>query len=67
MSQQKEAEKQLDNVKSKGFRGLILSPSAGSQDRLYRVQVGPYETEQEAAKAKKDLEGKGYKQVFTKK
>ena len=67
VSQQKDAERELENVKSKGFSSaLILSPTAQSTDRLYRIQVGPYDTDEEAAVAKKELEAKGFKQVYLK-
>src|SRR5688572_27331630 len=67
LREQKDAERELANVKSKGFpSALILSPSAQSADRLYRIQVGPYNSEEDVAIARRELESKGFKQVFVK-
>jgi cell division protein FtsN len=52
-----EAEKLLNGVKKKGFRGFILAPSS---DDYYRVQVGPFDNTVEALAAKKKLEDAGY-------
>jgi cell division septation protein DedD len=66
--QLKDAQRELQNVKSKGFpSALILSPSAGDSSPFYRVQVGPYATDAEAAAARRQLESKGFKQVLVKK
>jgi cell division septation protein DedD len=62
----KEAEQALAKVQSKGFRALILAPKPGDRDSLYRVHVGPYDTNPEAAVAKNELLAQGYTGVFQK-
>jgi hypothetical protein len=62
----KEAEKAVDKVRSKGFQARIMAPPPGSTDALFRVLVGPYDSEAEAEMAKKELEELGYKGVFRK-
>jgi len=61
-----EATDVLNKVKSNGYRARILSPGPESKDALYRVLVGPYDTNAEADAAKKDLQALGYKDVFRK-
>jgi cell division protein FtsN len=68
MRQQKDAQRELQNVKGKGFASaLILAPAAGDATPLYRVQVGPYRSDAEALAARKQLEAKGFKQILVKK
>jgi cell division septation protein DedD len=55
------ADKLLDEVKKKGFRAFILTPSEGEPNPVYRVQVGPFTDVVEAEEAKKKLESEGYK------
>jgi hypothetical protein len=62
----KEAEQALAKVQSKGFRAVILVPKPGDRDALYRVHVGPYDSNEEAAVAKKELLSQGYSGVFQK-
>jgi cell division protein FtsN len=60
----KEAEKAVDNVRSKGFQARIMAPTPGSVDAYYRVWVGPYDTAAEADLAKMELQTLGYKDVL---
>lgn len=62
----KEAEREQAKVQLKGFRAIIFPPKPGDKDALYRVQVGPYETNAEATIAIKELQSQGYKDVFRK-
>jgi cell division septation protein DedD len=62
----KEAEKAVDKVRSKGFQARILAPPPGGADAVYRVLVGPYDSEAEAEMAKKELEDLGFKGLFPK-
>jgi cell division septation protein DedD len=55
------ADKLLDEVKKKGFKAFILTPSEGDPSPVYRVQVGPFTDVVEAEEAKKKLENDGYK------
>lgn len=55
------ADKLLDEVKKKGFRAFILTPSEGESNPVYRVQVGPFTDVVEAEEARKKLESDGYK------
>ena len=56
----KEAEKLRNEVKSKGFPAFILMPPPGDKNPYYRVQVGPYSSDEDAALAKRKLESSGY-------
>jgi cell division septation protein DedD len=57
-----DAEKLLEAVKKKGFRGFILAPAPGDSNPFYRVQVGPV-ADSEAQEIKKKLEAAGYKPI----
>lgn len=59
-----EAEKLLNQLKSKGFKAFILAPPAGDPNPLFRVQVGPFEDTLQAEQAKKKLESAGYKSIL---
>jgi cell division septation protein DedD len=61
-----DAEKLLNDVKKKGFRGVILAPSAGEANPFFRVQVGPFADVLEAQDAKKKLESAGYQPILKK-
>ena len=56
------AQQELTRVTSKGFKARILIRSKDNV-KLHRVVVGPYK-ESEINLAKKDLQAKGYKDVF---
>lgn len=59
-----EAEKLLDDVKKKGFRGFILAPPPGDANPFYRVQIGPFDNMIDADDAKKKLESAGYQPIL---
>jgi cell division septation protein DedD len=61
-----DAEKLLDGVKKKGFRGFILAPGANDPNPFFRVQVGPYADPVEAQDVKKKLESAGYQAMLKK-
>jgi cell division septation protein DedD len=61
-----DAERLLSDVKKKGFKAFILSPSADGSNPFYRVQVGPFKDPIEAEKAKKNLEAAGFKPMLKK-
>jgi cell division septation protein DedD len=61
-----DAQKLLDELKKKGFRGFILAPSDGDQNPFFRVQVGPFKDIVEAETAKKKLESEKYQPILKK-
>ena len=61
-----DAEKLLDEVKKKGFRGFILAPVARDPNPYFRVQVGPFADQIEAQDMKKRLESAGYQPILKK-
>ncbi len=61
-----DAEKLLNDLKKKGFRGFILAPAAGDANPFYRIQVGPFADVVEAQEAKKKLESAGYQPILKK-
>ena len=58
-----DAAKQVDELKKKGFRALILAPAPGDNNPLYRVQV-PVPNQLQAELVKKELEAAGYKPIL---
>ena len=58
-----DAEKQVDDLRKKGFKALILAPSPGDPNPLYRVQVGPIGDPTEAESVRRKLESAGYKPI----
>jgi cell division septation protein DedD len=61
-----DADKLLEQLKKKGFRGFILGPAADDGNPFFRVQVGPFADILEADAAKKRLERAGYKPILKK-
>ena len=61
-----DADRLLDNLKKKGFRGFILGPARGDGSPFYRVQIGPFSNMIEAEEAKKKLESAGYRPMLKK-
>ena len=61
-----DADKLLEDVKHKGFKGFIIAPPPDEQNPFYRVQVGPFSDTIEAADTKKKLEDAGYKPILRK-
>ena len=50
-------------LQQKKFPAVVLTPGA---DKLYRVQVGPYQDNQAASNARQELEAKGFKSIIKK-
>ena len=66
-SSRPDAEAVARALKSKGLPAFVLTPEqAGSGDKLYRVQIGPYSTREAAEAVKPRLEQEGFKQPFIK-
>jgi cell division septation protein DedD len=61
-----DAQKLLDQVKKKGFRGFILAPAEGESNPYFRVQVGPFSDVIEAQNVKKKLEEAKYQPILKK-
>lgn len=62
-----DAEKIAQALKSRGFPAFLVPPErANANDKLYRVQVGPYPTREAAEAVKPKLEQEGFKQPFIK-
>lgn len=62
-----DAQKIVNVLKSSGYSAFLLSPQeAHANDNLYRVQVGPFSTRDEAEKVKAKLIQDGFKQPFIK-
>jgi cell division septation protein DedD len=66
-SSRRDAEEVAKGLKSRGFPAFVVSPQqADANDKLYRVQVGPYATREAAEREKPKLEQVGFKQPFIK-
>jgi cell division septation protein DedD len=61
-----DAQKLLDQVKKKGFKGFILAPAEGDSNPYFRVQVGPFSDVIEAQDVKKKLEEAKYQPILKK-
>src|ERR1700674_2609460 len=48
-------------LQQKKFPAFVIPPGS---DKYYRVQVGPYQDNQSASNARKDLEAKGFKSII---
>ena len=55
-----EADRLAKALRSKGYPVLIVNPAKDDPSKLIRVQVGPYTSDAEAAKAKARLGSDGY-------
>ena len=54
-------------LKARGFPAFVVSPQqSGANDKLYRVQIGPYPTRAAAEQEKPKLERAGFKSPFIK-
>jgi len=58
-----DAQKQVAELKKKGFRAITLAPAPGDTNPLYRVQV-PVPNQLQADLMKKQLEAAGYKPIL---
>ena len=61
LRQESDALAMADAVQQKKFPSFVVTPGA---DKLYRVQVGPYPTEQAAETARAALERAGFKAII---
>jgi cell division septation protein DedD len=62
-----ETQKVITVLKAAGYPAFLLRPGAGGKgDQLYRVEVGPYPTREEAEKARDKLAQSGFKKPFIK-
>lgn len=61
LRQESDALAMADAVQQKKFPSFVVTPGA---DKLYRVQVGPYPTEQAAEAARAALERAGFKAIL---
>jgi cell division septation protein DedD len=61
-SEQRDAERVVNELKSRGYGAFLVKPQdAGLKDNLYRVQVGPFPTREEAEKVRNRLVKDGFK------
>jgi DedD protein len=57
-----DAEKLVKELKSRGFAVFVVRPEySGAKDNLYRVQVGPFATREEAQKVRDRIAKEGFK------
>jgi cell division septation protein DedD len=64
-SSHKDAENLVATLKSRGYPAFLVSPQqAHSSDNLFRVQVGPFSTRQNAEKFRKKLSDDGFHPFF---
>lgn len=59
---QQDAEKLVKELKSRGYAVFVVAPEfAHSKDNLFRVQVGPFATREEAQKVRDKIAKEGFK------
>ncbi|MGO9273820.1 MAG: SPOR domain-containing protein [Terriglobia bacterium] len=59
---QQDAEALVNLLKSRGYPAFLVTPeAAGAGDKLFRVQVGPYKSDPEAAGVRNKLVADGFK------
>jgi cell division septation protein DedD len=64
-SSQKDAENLVSTLKSRGYPAFLVTPQqAHASDNLFRVQVGPFATRQNAEKFRKKLSDEGFHPFF---
>jgi cell division septation protein DedD len=64
-SSHKDAENLVATLKSRGYPAFLVSPQqAHASDNLFRVQVGPFSTRQNAEKFRKKLSDEGFHPFF---
>ncbi len=62
---QQEAEAQVTKLKARGYSVFLVTPEyARAHDNLFRVQVGPFPSRDEAEKVRQKLLQDGFKQPF---
>ena len=58
----RDAEKLVKELRSRGFDVFVVTPRfSDAKDNLYRVQVGPYATREEAVRARDRIAKEGFK------
>jgi cell division septation protein DedD len=61
-SSRKDAENLVTTLKARGYPAFLATPQdAHASDNLFRVEVGPFSTRQEAEQARKHLNDDGFK------
>jgi len=65
LKKQSDAEKQVEDLRKKGFRAFILSPSSDDTSPFYRVQIGASD-QIEAESLRQQLEAAGIKAIIKK-
>jgi cell division septation protein DedD len=61
-SEQRDAQRVVDELKSRGYAVFLVKPQdSGLKDNLYRVQVGPFSTREEAERVRNRLVADGFK------
>lgn len=60
---EKSAENVVAELGARGFRGMVLRPAPGEGAAVYRVQVGPFASEEEAARVRGRLLDAGYEVI----
>lgn len=67
LSTMQDAQKVVGTLNSSGYTAFLVPPQqAGAGDNLYRVQVGPFSSRDEAERVKARLIRDGFKQPFVK-
>jgi len=62
LQNRQDAETLVKVLKERGYPVFVLSPEdARANDKLFRVQVGPFESREEEAKTRQKLETEGFK------
>lgn len=62
LSTQSDAESLLKTLKAHGYRAVLVTPQeAGGRDSLYRIQIGPFGSRDEALKPLQKLSQQGFR------
>lgn len=65
--EKKDAEKLVKELRARGFDIFVVAPQySDAKDNLYRVQVGPYATREEAARVRDRIAKEGFKPFIRK-
>jgi cell division septation protein DedD len=60
--EKQDAEKLVRELRSRGFDVFVVTPRfSDAKDNLYRVQVGPFATREEAARVRDRVAKEGFK------
>lgn len=58
------AERVVSEAREKGFPALVMRPEPADESQLYRVQVGPYTSTDQAQSVREQLETAGYEVII---